>query len=150
MGRAIEHDATLVGEVDPSGDNPILAVASGRIEAGPPRDNDCYAAGRVDLARLVMGGRRPPSTTFVYRIGGDSMSGAGINDGDFVIADTSVTPEEGDTVIARVDGGFTIKELRLRPRPLLLPHNPAYQAIELTPEQDISIVGKVIAVVRRC
>lgn len=46
-----------------------------------------------------------------------------------MVVDRAETVQEGDIVIAEVDGEFTVKRLRLTPRPALVPMNPAYPVI---------------------
>jgi len=48
----------------------------------------------------------------MLKVSGDSMIGAGIIEGDMVLADRSVTPRAGDIVIAEVDSEWTMKYLR--------------------------------------
>lgn len=48
---------------------------------------------------------------FLLTVSGDSMSGAGIMDGDKVIIDRSVAPEHGRLVVAVIDGQYTLRRL---------------------------------------
>ena len=57
------------------------------------------------------------------------MRDIGLHDGDILIVDRAETAQEGDIVIAEMDGGFTVKRLRLRPRPALEPMNPDYPTL---------------------
>ncbi|MEL6008197.1 translesion error-prone DNA polymerase V autoproteolytic subunit [Citrobacter portucalensis] len=90
--------------------------------------------------------RRPASTYFI-RCKGDSLSGAGITSGDLLVVDCSLKPTHGAIVVARVDGEFTVKRLRLYPTPALEPMNPAYSLIEVEPEL-LEIFGVVTFGVR--
>jgi hypothetical protein len=53
------------------------------------------------------------TSTFLVRVSGHSMDDAGISDGDELVVDRSLTPVDGNVVIAIVDGELTIKRLRL-------------------------------------
>ena len=65
--------------------------------------------------------------TYILKVKGDSMMGAGIRAGDLVIVERTNTPRVGDIVIAEVDGEWTMKYLRKRGETLYLA--PATHAI---------------------
>lgn len=84
---------------------------------------------------------------FALKVRGDSMTGAGIFDGDFVIASMNRQPKPRDIVVALVDGGSTVKRyMTERGRPYLKPENPKYKNI--SPESDLQIQGVVVGVMR--
>jgi len=89
------------------------AKVSGSVVAGFPSPAEQYLEPPLDLNELLV--RRPAATYFV-RVEGDSMSGAGIHDGDLLVVDRSLRPADGDVIIASVDGDFTVKTLRLGKR----------------------------------
>ena len=74
------------------------------------------------------------------------MQDLGLYDGDILVVDRSETAVDGDVVIAEVDGGFTVKRLRLHPRPALEPMNPAYPT--LWPE-ELTLFGVVMHFIHR-
>ncbi len=55
-----------------------------------------------------------PEYTFIVTVAGDSMEGAGIFHGDWLVVDRSLTPEDGDVVVAVLDGELTVKRLLSR------------------------------------
>ena len=68
-----------------------------------------------------------PEYTFIVTVAGDSMEGAGIFHGDWLVVDRSLTPEDGDVVVAVLDGELTVKRLLSRDdRPMLHAENPRY------------------------
>lgn len=84
---------------------------------------------------------------FALRIRGESMLKAGILPGDFVIVHQQETAYNGEIVIAMIEGEATCKRLSRRNGQVwLMPENDDYQPIDGT---EASILGKVIAVVRR-
>jgi repressor LexA len=87
---------------------------------------------------------------FMLRVRGESMIGAGVLDGDYVVVRRQPTAELGDMVVAGIPGGeATVKTFRRRGRQVVLvASNPAFADIEL-PEQDVVIYGKVVTVLRR-
>jgi repressor LexA len=91
---------------------------------------------------------RQPSRTVLVPIRGDSMSDAGIHDGDVAVVERGRPAQEGDFVIAIVDNEFTLKELRLeRGTPCLHPHNKAYPVIR--PRGTLEIYGVLVGLMRR-
>jgi SOS-response transcriptional repressor LexA len=84
---------------------------------------------------------------FALRIEGDSMTGAGIEDGDYVVVRRQPTAETGEVVVARLAGEVTCKRLELAPGrpPRLLPANPRYAPLE---GAELELIGVVRAVVK--
>lgn len=94
----------------------VKANVSGSVVAGFPSPAEQYLEPPLDLNELLV--KRPAATYFV-RVQGDSMSGAGISDGDLLVVDRSLRPADGDVIIASVDGDFTVKTYRRRGLPRL-------------------------------
>src|SRR5262249_5332353 len=81
--------------------------------------------------------------TFIVEVEGESMS-AEIHSGDRLIVDRSLDPQNGDIVVACVDGEVTVKRLVFAEgKVLLMPENPTYQPLEITDEHDFFIWGVV-------
>lgn len=117
----------------------------GTVEAGFPSPAEEELVDTLSLDELLIQNRE---ATFLLKVSGDSMSGAGILPGDMVIVDKGQTPKSGDIVIAEVDGQWTMKYLRKRGTGvMLLPANPKYKPIK--PETELKIAGVVTAVVRK-
>lgn len=77
--------------------------------AGFPSPADDFLEGALELPRWLA--PNPPAT-FLWRIAGDSMQGAGIFDGDLACVDRSLTPADGSVVVAAIDGEMSIKRYR--------------------------------------
>ena len=119
-----------------------LAVADA-VHAGFPSPAADYAGERIDLIREM---NTHPETTFYARVSGDSMVDAGIFDGDILVVDRSLMPQNGDFVIAAIDGEFMLKEYRLDEKgdgAWLIPHNDAYKAVHVTAENQFMVWGVV-------
>jgi SOS regulatory protein LexA len=117
----------------------------GTVEAGFPSPAEEELADTISLDDLLIQNRE---ATFLLKVSGDSMSGAGILPGDMVIVDKGQTPKSGDIVIAEVDGAWTMKYLRKRGESItLLPANPNYKPIR--PKNELKVAGVVTAVVRK-
>jgi len=118
-----------------------------RISAGFPSPADDYIETALDLNTYLI--RNPPAT-FMVKVSGDSMTGAGINDGDVLVVDRSEQPTHGRIVVAVLDGELTVKRLVMKGgQTLLAPENPRYQAIAVAAEQDLHVWGVVTGVVRK-
>ena len=89
---------------------PAKPKISGSVVAGFPSPAEQYQEPPLDLNELLV---KRPAATFFVRVQGDSMIGAGINDGDLLVVDRSLRPASGDVIIASVDGDFTVKTLRV-------------------------------------
>lgn len=81
---------------------------------------------------------------FFMRVSGNSMSGAGIFDGDLLVVDRCMPATSGSMVIAVVDGELTIKQLLLTPAGRILKAaHPSYPDVLIKAEQELSIWGVV-------
>ncbi len=117
----------------------------GTVEAGFPSPAEEELADTLSLDDMLI---QNHEATFLLKVSGESMSGAGILPGDMVIVDKGQNPKSGDIVIAEVDGEWTMKYLKKSGNSVtLLPDNPNFQPI--TPKNELKIAGVVTAVVRR-
>ena len=87
--------------------------------------------------------------TFLLRVRGDSMIDEQIRDGDYVLIERREQVQDGETVVALLDGGeATLKKFyRERRRIRLEPANPAFEPIYVTPDR-LDIQGVVVGVFR--
>jgi len=77
------------------------------------------------------------------------MIDEGIRDGDIVVVRRSETAENGEVVVALVDGEATIKKYKRRGSKIeLIPANPSYKPI-VVKEEQVKIIGVVVALFRR-
>ncbi len=83
---------------------------------------------------------------FALKVRGDSMTGAGINDGDTIIVRRQPLAQNGDIVVAMLEDEATVKRLCIDGGNVkLVAENPEYPSIEVSPDDNLRIVGKVIA-----
>ncbi len=132
----------------PGGGRPDLMALPvlGRVAAGTPIEPDFGGDQELWLDGRLFA-RRPD---YLLRVQGDSMIDDGIFDGDLVGVHRTPEARNGQTVVARVEGEMTIKRLqRERDRIRLLPRNPAYAPIVVSPGQDFAIEGLYCGLVRR-
>ena len=88
---------------------------------------------------------------FALRVRGDSMVGDGILDGDLVVVSRRATAENGQTVVALVDGDATVKHFhKLGGRIELRSANPSVPTLVVEAGRDFRIEGVVVGVIRHC
>ena len=118
----------------------------GRIAAGGPILAEQAVEDVFPLPRQLVG----EGELIMLQVVGDSMINAAIADGDWVVVRPETDVENGDIVAATIDGvevEGTVKTFkRADGHVWLMPHNPAYAPIL---GDDATIVGKVVAVLRR-
>jgi repressor LexA len=89
-----------------------------------------------------------PNASFLLKATGDSMTGAGIMDGDLVIVEKGREPKSGDIVVAQVDGEWTMKYFRKQGKKVFLEAaNPKYPTI--SPQSELRLEGIITAVIRK-
>lgn len=123
-----------------------LPLFVSKVSAGFPSPAQDYVEQTLDLNELCI---KRPAATFFVRVEGESMIEAGIFHNDILVVDRSVKPVHGDIVVAQVDGEFTVKELCLRPKLMLVPRNSAFQPICLANDNELQIFGVVTNVIRQ-
>jgi len=121
----------------------------GRIAAGVPVLAEGQAEDVLPLPRLLTG----EGSLIALKVTGDSMVGAAIADGDWVVVRRQPDADSGDVVVAMLasessaDGEATVKTLKKADGHVwLLPHNPAYAPILA---DKAVVIGKVVSVLRR-
>ena len=87
-----------------------IRVAPISVPAGFPSPAQDYYSGDIDLTEMLVDDH---AATFIVRVSGHSMEGAGISNGDELLVDRSKTARDGDVIVAVLDGELTVKRLRL-------------------------------------
>ncbi|MDR2253089.1 MAG: transcriptional repressor LexA [Bifidobacteriaceae bacterium] len=127
------------GEEQPA---PRYVPLVGRIAAGTPILAEQMVDGLYPLPREFVG----QGEVFMLKVQGDSMTGAGILDGDHVVVRSQPSAENGEIVAAQLDDEATVKTLVFEDgRAWLAPRNPAYERIEAI---QAHILGRVVTVIR--
>jgi repressor LexA len=121
-------------------DVPVL----GRVTAGSP----ILAVENIEEYYPIPKDFVDHEDVFILRIKGDSMIEAGILDGDFVLVGQQETADNGEIVVALVNGDeATVKRFYHEgDRVRLQPENPTMEPIY---SDDVAVLGKVIGVFRR-
>lgn len=130
---------------DPEDEMPDMVPVPvvGRVAAGQPVFAEENIIGEIFVKdRIARSGR-----CFALEIAGDSMVDAGINDQDFVVVRQQPVAESGDIVVALLGDEATVKRLYIRDEIIeLRPENPRLRPISVWPENELRILGKVVAV----
>ncbi len=122
---------------------PAYVPLLGNIAAGGPILAEQAVESIFPLPREIVG----EGTLFMLNVRGDSMIEAAITDGDWVVVRQQPVAENGEIVAAMIDGEATIKTFKRRGgHNWLMPANPAYDPIS---GDDATILGRVVAVLRR-
>lgn len=149
--RLVQAPVAEEGVVDPeiplaSNDDALRLPVLGRVAAGAPIGAD---AG-VDDYVLLDRNQFFPSPDYLLKVKGDSMRDEGIFDGDLIGVHRTPEARSGQIVVARIDDEITVKLLKVgKDRIRLMPRNPDFDPIEVTPDQDFAIEGLYCGLVRR-
>lgn len=114
------------------------------VPAGFPSPADDYLDSSLDLNSYLI---KHPAATYLARAKGDSMEGCGIYDGDLLIIDRSLDAQDGQIIIAALDGQLTCKILDKKNNRLIAA-NKQYGPIIISEYSDLIIEGVVIHSVR--
>ncbi|RZL70644.1 MAG: translesion error-prone DNA polymerase V autoproteolytic subunit [Sphingomonas sp.] len=89
-----------------------------------------------------------PAASYIMRVEGRSMAGAGINDGDLIVVNRAKRPKAGAIVVALVHGERTLKRLRhMDGRHWLVPEAEGFPHILV--DEYVEIWGVVVGVARK-
>jgi DNA polymerase V len=115
------------------------------VPAGFPSPAMDYMEERISLDKELI---KHPLSTFLVESTGDSMINAFIPPRAKLLVDRSLTPKNGDIVVAEINGEFTIKYLKKNDfKCWLVPANSKYKEIQITEEMDMRIWGVVTNII---
>ncbi len=124
-----------------------LQFFEGRVQAGFPSPAQGEYADTIDLNRALI---TNPSATFCARVIGNSMVDAGINEGDLLIIDRSLTPHDGSIAVCFIDGDFTVKRLSVRDEGIFLtPANADFPEMAVPEDSNFQVWGVVSHIIKR-
>ncbi|GAB4303668.1 MAG: transcriptional repressor LexA [Desulfuromonadia bacterium] len=126
-------------------DAPLVSVpVVGTVRAGEPTLAVEDIEGYVPMDRLSLSGGE-----FFLRVRGDSMINDAIIDGDLALVRPQPVAENGDLVVAMVEGEATLKRFyRERDHIRLQPRNPNMDPIIIPADREVTIIGKVVRILR--
>ena len=111
------------------------------VKAGFPSPAGDFMDAQIDLVKLLV---PRPSSTFLMRVSGDSMTGVGIFDRCIIVVDRSVKARDGHICVCYMDGEFTVKRIRKENEKwTLYAENPKYPKIVPDEESNFFVWGTV-------
>jgi len=146
--RVIEgsRSAPPAGALPVSGAYATELPVMGRIAAGTPIEAISEVATHVAVPQQMLGAGK---SHYALEVKGDSMIEAGINEGDIVVIEEGPTANNGDIVVALIEGHeATLKRFRQKGNMIALEAaNPAYQTRMLRDDQ-VKVQGKLVGLIR--
>ena len=145
------EDIGRIGDVIPAGkvEHVNIPFFDIRVVAGfpVPLDND-EKSQDIDLIRMLC---PHPEASYLIRVNGDSMIDAGVLSGDIVIVDKSNrNPSPREIAMCELNGEYTLKHFRMEDgQGWLVPANPDYPRIRISPEDDFSVWGTVTFIIHK-
>lgn len=132
----------------PDDSDPLnITLADTGISAGIPSPSHEYQMSKISLDHTLV---KNKDTTFYARVSGQSMIGAGLDDGDLLVVDKSIPAQHRQIAVCFIDGEFTVKRLKVTTEGVYLqPENPVYEPILVTEHNDFQIWGIVTHVIKR-
>ncbi len=125
--------------------NELPFISSG-IKAGFPSPAADFDETKISLDNVLVKNRE---ATFYAKASGTSMIGAGIDDGDILVIDRSIEPQNNKVAVCFIDGEFTIKRIQIeKDCVFLMPENKNFQPIKVTDENELIIWGIVTYVIK--
>ncbi|WP_416441578.1 LexA family protein [Leeuwenhoekiella sp. A16] len=123
-----------------------IPIISSGLSCGFPSPADDHLDEGIDLNREYI---RNKDATFFGRVRGDSMIGAGLEEGDLLIIDKSLEPKNGKIAVCFIDGEFTVKRIKISDDAIwLIAENEKYKPIKVTQDNDFLIWGVVTNVIK--
>ena len=117
------------------------------ISAGFPSPADDFKEIRISLDKELV---KNQESTFYAKVSGESMKNAGLSDGDLIVIDRSLNPENNKIAVCYIDGEFTVKRIiKENSRIFLKPENNNYKEIEVKNENELIIWGMVTYVIKK-
>ncbi|MBP6072699.1 MAG: translesion error-prone DNA polymerase V autoproteolytic subunit [Flavobacterium sp.] len=124
-----------------------LPYVDAGIRAGFPSPADDFIELSIDLNKHLI---KHKDTTFFATVKGHSMKNAGIYDGDLLVIDKSLEPQNDKIAICQIDGSFTVKRIKIEQNVVwLIAENEDFKPIKVTPENELIIWGIVTASIKK-
>ncbi len=124
-----------------------LPFVDAGIKAGFPSPADDFIEMSIDLNKHLI---KHKDTTFFATVKGHSMKNAGIYDGDLLIIDKSLEPQNDKIAICQIDGEFTVKRIKIEQNVVwLIAENEDFEPIKVTPDNELIIWGMVTASIKK-
>jgi DNA polymerase V len=124
-----------------------INLATHSLAAGFPAAANESSHEQVSLDSFLISN---PTSTVLFRVRGESMTGAGIFDGDLLVVDRSIEPVHGQVVVAAINQEMTVKRLYKKAGEIKLQAaNPQFKDITFAESDEMSVWGVVTFSLRR-
>lgn len=124
-----------------------LPYISSGIKAGFPSPAADFDESKISLDNVLV---KNKEATFYAKASGNSMIGAGIDDGDILVIDRSIEPQNNKIAVCFIDGEFTVKRIKIENEEVyLMPENKNYKPIQISEENNLIIWGIVTYVIKK-
>lgn len=142
LASFIPHPPTLIGPVGVFSARTLPLLGTTAACGFPSPAEDFFREDdRLDLNERLIA--NPPATFLMRADCGGSMVAYGIQDGDLLVVDRSISPRPGHTIIALWDGGFVCKKLYVRGNRAVLASSPGYPPIIVPEDVELDVWGVV-------
>ncbi len=130
----------------PNSDQKVkLPLFSSSVSAGIPIPADSDVHSEIDLNEYLV---EHPAATFFVRVSGLNLDQTGIADGDLLVVDTSIEPEDGKIVVAIIKNHLTVKIYRIIDDEVFLEsYNHQFVPLRIEPYVEYSVLGTVTKIV---
>lgn len=148
-GKARGIQLTPLGESfrqDLVSEDMLVLPIIGRIRAGRPTDSQMVPDGTLSVPRILF----TEKPDFILKVQGDSMTGAGILEGDFAFIRKTRDVRSGDLVVAQMQGEITLKQFLIQKNRIVLrAANPRYPDRVVSPEEEADLIqGRLVGLYR--
>jgi len=137
--KSIEVNVTLVLGNDHLIEIPLFL---GSVQAGMPTLFEEYTDSTITVKLSATKGLK---NVFAFKVRGESMRDLNISEGDYAIVTESISPNNGDVVVALIEDGITLKTYRLIDgHAILFPANKEFKPIV----EGFEIRGKLVNIIK--
>ncbi len=124
-----------------------LPFVADYIPAGAPAQIQNFIDETLDLNKTLIA---HPRTTFLAKARGSSMQDAGISDGDILVVDKAIEPNNNNIAVCTINGEVTVKRLnKIDDKLFLIPANKAFKPIEINEHANFIIWGVVTYIIHK-
>lgn len=124
-----------------------IPFVDGGLRAGFPSPADDFLEVKIDFNTEYI---KNKDATFYARVKGNSMKDVGIFDGDVLVIDRSLEPQNDKIAVCVIDGEFTVKRIKKEQDIVwLIPENEEFQPIKVTEDNEFIVWGIVTASIKK-
>lgn len=124
-----------------------IPLVDGGLRAGFPSPAEDFLEVKIDFNKEYI---KNKDATFYARVKGNSMKNAGIFDGDVLVIDRSLEPQNDKIAVCVIDSEFTVKRIKIEKGIVwLIPENEEFKPIIVTEDNEFIVWGIVTASIKK-